>query len=157
MFREVRRKDREISRREAEKILQKGAVGILCTVDENGQPYGVPLNYVYNDSKIYFHCAVEGHKLDNIRANNKVCFVVYDENEVIPDKFTIQYSSVVVYGKAEIVGESEKIEALKMIINKYSKDYIEEGNTYIEKAKGRTEAVKITVEHITGKRRLPQG
>jgi nitroimidazol reductase NimA-like FMN-containing flavoprotein (pyridoxamine 5'-phosphate oxidase superfamily) len=54
----VRRKDREITSKEAIAILDAAEYGILSTVGEDGQPYGVPLCYAYKDNAIYFHCAV---------------------------------------------------------------------------------------------------
>ncbi len=66
MFKEMRKKDREVLGEDIEKILTNGEYGVLATVGENGYPYTVPLSYVYQDNSIYFHCAKEGHKLDNI-------------------------------------------------------------------------------------------
>ncbi len=56
----MRRIDREISEHEAVELLHKAEYGVLSTVDKSGQPYGVPLSYVYKDNAIYFHCAVDG-------------------------------------------------------------------------------------------------
>ena len=72
----MRRKDRALSRQEALDILNKGEYGILSTVSADGQPYGTPINFCLINDCIYFHCAKEGHKLDNISANSKVCFCV---------------------------------------------------------------------------------
>lgn len=51
---------------EATAILDVAEFGVLSTIGNDGQPYGVPLNYIYKDRAIYFHCAVAGQKLDNI-------------------------------------------------------------------------------------------
>ncbi|MBI5895396.1 MAG: pyridoxamine 5'-phosphate oxidase family protein [Desulfobacterales bacterium] len=56
----MRRKDKEIAADEAVKLLAEGEYGILSTVDDAGQPYGIPINYVYKDHHIYFHCALTG-------------------------------------------------------------------------------------------------
>jgi hypothetical protein len=52
----VRRKDRGIGTREAIEILDSAEYGVLSTVDKDGQPYGIPLSYVYKNNSIYFHC-----------------------------------------------------------------------------------------------------
>lgn len=62
MFKQMRRKEREIENIEAEEILKNGEYGVLSTVGENGYSYGVPLSYVYLNNSINFHCALEGQK-----------------------------------------------------------------------------------------------
>lgn len=64
MFYEMRRKDRLLTEKEAKEILSEGEYGVLSTIGEDGYPYGVPVNYVYLNDSIYFHCAADvGHKL----------------------------------------------------------------------------------------------
>ncbi|NLB53024.1 MAG: hypothetical protein GX808_08820 [Syntrophomonadaceae bacterium] len=62
----------ELTNTEAIELLKAGEYGVLSSVSENGYAYGVPLNYVYFDNSIYFHCAAEGRKLDDIKKNDKV-------------------------------------------------------------------------------------
>ncbi len=57
-------------------ILTRSRVGRLATAGRDGYPYVTPVNYVYQKGLIYFHCAHKGEKLDNIRADNRVCFEV---------------------------------------------------------------------------------
>jgi uncharacterized protein len=66
-MRELRRKDRAITNDEAIAILRKTEYGVLSTITPDGKPYGVPLNFCYLDNSIYFHCAIEGRKIDNIK------------------------------------------------------------------------------------------
>lgn len=153
MFRELRRKDREIKDTEAIEILKNCDYGILSTVSENGYAYGVPISYVYMSNSIYFHCAKEGHKLDNIRNNNRVSFCVVGQTCILPDKFSTKYESVIIFGRAEEVFDDEKNIVLLEILNKYSQDYIEEGKEYIKKSGTGTKVIKIDIEHISGKAR----
>ena len=60
----MRRKDRAITEEEAMNLLNKSEYGVLSTVDENGEPYGVPMNFCIIEHCIYFHCAVEGQKIN---------------------------------------------------------------------------------------------
>lgn len=151
MFKEMRRKEKQTSLEEAVEILNRCQYGILSTVGENGYAYGVPLNYVYVDNKIYFHSAKSGNKLDNIKYNEKVSFCVVGETELLSDKFDTRYESVIVFGRAEEVDEGEKDYALMEIIKKYSSDFLEKGKKYLEKAGKQTRVIKINIEHMTGK------
>ena len=74
-------------------ILKQKTHGILALCDKKSFPYTVPLNYVYLNDKIYFHCANVGRKLDIIRQNNKASFCIINQDTVIPEKFTTAYSS----------------------------------------------------------------
>ena len=95
MFYEMRRKDRLLTEKEAREILSEGEYGVLSTMGENGYPYGVPVNYVYLNDNIYFHCAADvGHKLENIKYNNHVCFTVVTNESVLPEALTTKYDSV---------------------------------------------------------------
>lgn len=153
MFREMRRKDRSIDREQAENILEKGQYGVLSTAGENGYAYGVPLNYVYLGGNIYFHCAGEGVKLDNIAHNNKVSFCVVGDTKILADQFSCSYESVIVFGKAQEVHDKEKENALTALINKYSGEFFEKGMEYIKNAGMNTTVIKISIEHLTGKAR----
>jgi nitroimidazol reductase NimA-like FMN-containing flavoprotein (pyridoxamine 5'-phosphate oxidase superfamily) len=113
----------------------------------------VPLNYSYCGDAIYFHCALEGHKLENIEANPKVSFCVVGKTEVLPDKFATKYESVIVFGEAcEVMGD-EKQNGLVELVKKYSSGFMKEGLEYIEKIGGKARVYRITVETITGKAR----
>jgi nitroimidazol reductase NimA-like FMN-containing flavoprotein (pyridoxamine 5'-phosphate oxidase superfamily) len=153
MFKEMRRKDRSIDNEQAIKLLENGQYGILSTVGENGYAYGVPLNYIYHRGNIYFHCAAEGSKLDNIAYNNKVSFCVVGNTEPIPDKFSYRYESVIVFGRAVEVYDKEKEDALVALIQKYFGEFMEKGVEYIQKDGIKAKVIKINIEHLTGKAR----
>ena len=154
MFREMRRKDRELKDiRVITRILHDCEYGILSTISENGYPYGVPVDFVYINDSIYFHCATEGHKLNNILNNNKVSFCLVGQTQVLPDKFSTNYESVIIFGKAVEVFNDEKNMALSEILNKYSPEYIEKGKKYIKNTITNVKVIKIKIEHLTGKAR----
>jgi nitroimidazol reductase NimA-like FMN-containing flavoprotein (pyridoxamine 5'-phosphate oxidase superfamily) len=145
-------------------ILEKSNYGILGLHGDEGYPYAVPVNYTYLDGKIYIHCALKGHKLDAIRRNDKVSFTVVDHEEVLPDLFDTAYASVIVFGRARLLVDGDKLDtdydetqnslkqrALKSILDKFSPDYLEEGNETLKKEWKLTQVIEITVEHITAK------
>ncbi|MBX4270062.1 pyridoxamine 5'-phosphate oxidase family protein [Clostridium estertheticum] len=151
MFNEMRRKDRELKNDEVIEILKNNTYGVLSTVSENGYPYGVPISYTFFNNSIYFHGAIKGHKLDNILNNNKVSFCVVGRTQILPDKFSTEYESVIVFGRAIEVFDDEKNTALLEVLDKYSVDYIEQGKEYIQKASKATKVMKINIEHTSGK------
>jgi len=152
MFREMRRKDKMKTYEEAVQILGECTNGVLSVIGDGGYPYGVPVSYIYNDGKIYFHCAGEGHKLDAIKADSRVSFTVVGADEIAPEKFTTMYKSVIAFGKASIIDtDEEKMAALNLIREKYSGNFPKEGAEYIEKFWDKTTVVVIEIEHMTGK------
>lgn len=149
----MRRKDRMITDEEALSILEKGEYGILSTVSPDHEPYGVPLNYSLINGHIYFHCAVEGRKIENMRHNPRVSFCVVGRTEVMPEKFGTRYESCMVTGLAcEALGEEKQL-ALEGLIRKYSGAFFTEGLTYIEKSGNRTRVFKVAIESVSGKAR----
>ena len=151
-MRAMRRKDKEIGTDEAINLLTKCEYGVLSTVGNDGQPYGVPLNYTYKDNCIYFHCALKGHTIDNIDDNPKVSFCTVGNTEVLPSEFSTNYVSAVAFGVASEVQGTERYDALVLLLEKFSPGFIEEGKKYIEKLDKVTKVIKIQIQHISGKK-----
>ena len=154
MDHQMRRKDRDAGQEQAWRVLNDGHYGVLSTVSADGQPYGVPLHYCLMDRAIYFHCALEGHKLDNLAHNGRVSFCVVGMARVMPEKFATLYESAVVLGTAAEIFGAEKQKALEALVDKYSPDYRAQGLEYIEKLKSRARVFKLTPEKLTCKARL---
>lgn len=154
MFTSMRKKSRQIDSTERVKsLLKNGEYGVFSSIGSDGYPYGVPVNYVYVKNNIYFHCAVDGKKLENIAFNSKGSFCVVTNSNVISNEFATSYTSIIAFGTtSEVIGD-EKDESLLEIIKKYSPDFVKEGKEYIAKAKNATKVIKLNVEHITGKER----
>lgn len=152
MFRKIKLKDRAVDDEKAIKILLKGSYGVLSTTGEDGYPYGVPLNYTYFDNCICFHCAQQGHKLDNIKFNEKVSFCVVTCSDVLANKFDTDYESAIAFGRAnEVTDKSEKKDILLSVIKKYSKNYLDAGMNYMKKYWDETKVIKIKIDHFSGK------
>jgi nitroimidazol reductase NimA-like FMN-containing flavoprotein (pyridoxamine 5'-phosphate oxidase superfamily) len=149
----LRRKDRAISEAQAKALLTKAEYGILSTVSVDGQPYGVPLNFCILEKFIYFHCAIEGRLIENIKNNPSVSFCAVGDTEILPDKFGTKYESVVVSGNIEEVFDAEKQTGLEGFLAKYSSDFMEQGLQYIEKLRERTRVFRMAICDISGKAR----
>jgi nitroimidazol reductase NimA-like FMN-containing flavoprotein (pyridoxamine 5'-phosphate oxidase superfamily) len=152
MFREMRRKKQLLSEAETIEILQSCKSGVLAVAGDNDYPYAVPLSFAYKDGKLFFHFAKAGHKIDSIVKNDKVSFCVIKTDNVVQKTFTTHFRSAIVFGKARILTEdSEKRYALECLVEKYSPDYITEGQSEIERAWNRVCVAEVNIEHMTGK------
>lgn len=150
-MKKLRRQDKQMSSVDVARLLTQAEYGVLSTAGEDGQPYGMPLNYVFKENAIYFHCALIGHKLDNIEKNPKVSFCVVGDVEVLPAEFSTNFVSAVVSGVASEVQGNERYNALEWLLEKYSSNFMEEGKKYIEKLDKATKVIKIEVQHMSGK------
>ena len=150
-MKKMRRADLGIETDEAIKLLTECEYGVLSTAGNDGQPYGVPLNHAFEDNCIYFHCALKGHKIDNIDANPKVSFCVVGNTEVLPSKFATIYSSAVAFGVASEIQGTERYDALVLLLEKFSSEFMEEGKKFIEEKNKATKVFKIEIQHISGK------
>jgi nitroimidazol reductase NimA-like FMN-containing flavoprotein (pyridoxamine 5'-phosphate oxidase superfamily) len=147
----MRRNDRETSQTQTEDVLARGEYGTLSTVCEDGSPYAVAVNYVWWNSHLYFHCAIDGHKLSNIRRDERVCFTVVTDTAMQPEKLTTAYKSAVVFGIAKEVYGQEKNTALMKLVEKYAPGSNDAGRQCIAQSGDVTTVVCITPLCITGK------
>lgn len=153
MFREMRRKRQQMDAADCIELLKNGTSGVLAVNGEDGYPYTVPLNYVYEDGKLYFHCATSGHKMDAILKDGKVSFCVVGMEQIVPSKFTTYYQSVVVFGKASVVEEdAEKMEAAVKLADRFSPEETHAArDAEISGAWKALSIVRIDIVHMTGK------
>lgn len=152
MFRELRRKRQLLPTNECVQILETGTSGVLAVSGDDGYPYAVPLSYVYCDSKIYFHCAKSGHKLDAVMRNPKVSFCVIDQDQIVPEEYTTYFRSVIVFGKIRILAEdTEKRAAIEKLAAKYSPMQEEGRKNEIDKEFPALCMLELSIEHMSGK------
>ena len=152
MFREMRRIKQVMSQKDSIEVLKRCTAGVLAVSGDDDYPYAVPLSYVYDDGKIYFHTAVSGHKMDAIARQEKVSFCVIDEDRIVPEEFTTYFRSVIAFGKARVLSDEEKTEALVKLCGKYSPDEDSEHvDEEIRKSFKSVAVVEITIDHLSGK------
>lgn len=153
MFREMRRKRQALSLPDCERILREGSAGVLALSGDDGYPYAVPISYVYDGDKLYFHSAKSGHKLDAVSRSSKASFCVIGRDEVVPAGYTTYFQSVIVFGTIRIIEEEpEKRTAIEKLARKYAPDDREEER---EKAILREWPffcmLEMTIQHMSGK------
>ncbi|MGI6203963.1 MAG: pyridoxamine 5'-phosphate oxidase family protein [Anaerovoracaceae bacterium] len=150
MFREMRRFRQLITKEACEKVLENEPRGVLSVHGEDGYPYGLPINFVYDDGKIYFHSANSGHKIDALKKDPRVSFCVYDEGYVTEGKLGLNIRSVIIFGRIRFITDIEEAkEKLRILGLKYhSEDYIKDE---VEKQASVVQMLELTIDHMTGK------
>ena len=151
MFREMRRFKQALTEEECADILRRERRGVLAVLGDDGYPYAVPLNFVYEDGKIYIHCAGEGHKIDAIRRCDKASFCVTEPGERAPGEWWFKVRSVIAFGRVRMLEDRDEVlSRVRALGLKYAApDYVEKE---IQKDGKRVQCLELTIEHMTGKR-----
>ena len=150
MERKMRRFRQELSENESLEILKRGKVAVMAVAGNDDYPYAIPLNYVYDNGYVYLHSASQGHKIDALKKNPKCSLCVVDMDDVIPEKFTSYFRSVIAFGNAEFVtSEAAKIKALRLLCEKYSPGF--NPSDEINKSLKSVTVIAIRLEKVTGK------
>ncbi len=153
MFRSIRQKRNEISTDEAKELLRSSRRGILAVNGDDGYPYAIPINYLYDEDahKIVFHGAKAGYKVDCLKVCDKVCFTVYGNERIQEESWAPFLQSTVVFGRCHLV---ENQEATMMLIKKFAMKYYPDEKLVDEAVASSGRAVQmfeIEIEHMSGK------
>lgn len=172
----MRRKDREMNREFGLEVIDKSRYGVISMINEDNEPYGIPLSIVRDENILYFHSAMDGRKVKVFEKNSNVSVAFIGEtkipenytkdelDEIVKDEskavllissvFTTQYESAVVKGKVKLVeDEEEKIKAMKLICEKYTPTKMDYFNIAIKAGLKKANVYGIEIEEITAKRK----
>ncbi len=150
-MRPMRKANRQKDAQWSYEVFDKAPYMTLSMIRPDGTPYGLPLNVVRKDNlTFYFHCAAEGEKIDCLRQNPIVslsavsrCTPKYEE---VKNNFTEYYNSAIAIGRVEFVTDrAEKIEALRLLCERFLPQYMTHFNEAITRSLERTTIVKITL------------
>lgn len=149
----MRRSRQQLNEQEALEVLDQATSGVLSLVDPDGLPYGVPLSFVREEDHLYFHCAMQGRKLECIKSHPVGSFCVIGADEIVPEKFTTVFLSAMVSGPLCLVQEDdEKRKALLLLTAKYCSNIPEElHQAEIGGAFGRTAVLRLDIQSLSGK------
>ena len=151
--RPLRRKDRAVSEAEAWAILQEATWGVLSTVGPDGWPYGVPLNHVVVEGRLYAHAAATGHKLDNLAGEPRASYCAVAEAEVRPAALSTRYASAILFGRVRLVADkAERLRALRALGERFAPGETEALEASLTREGPRTAVLRLDPERITGKR-----
>lgn len=139
---------------ECERILDSHDVGLLVMC-RDGEPYAVPMNHAYHDGKLYFHCATTGKKLDMIRANPRVSYVVDREigDPAVAETSRMchrDWESVIVYGSARVIEDPEELRRAFLTFGRHYDPNFE----FSERALANTRAIIIEIDSMTARREV---
>ncbi len=146
--------------KEMTEVLKSSEVGRLALSDSS-KPYIVPLNFLYQNGKIAFHCALGGKKLDIISKNPNCCFEVDEFMGEVSYHYdslcNLDFDSVLVFGKARIENDERlKLQFFEKLHSKYKELYrkpISEGGVRFDKTRLHEACcVVIDIEELTGRR-----
>ncbi len=148
----MRRREKQITEtKQVEEILAQAQVCRLAMVD-NGHPYVVPLNFGYRDGALYFHSALEGRKMDVLKADPRVCFEVDElvkmNKAAQACDWGVSFRSVIGTGTARMLETAaEKKAGLDIIMAQYSNRSFD----YPEEKLAKTAVIQVTIHEMTGK------
>lgn len=155
MERTMRRFKQLLSEEESLEILCSATSGVLSLCGEDGMPYGVPLSHVYEDGKLYFHSALNGHKVDLIRQNSNASFTVIAQDDIHPETYTTYFRSVITFGNIRIIDDDiEKKRILEVLGRRCNPNDDESLNEELIKGFKRCLALEFTIERMTGKQSI---
>ena len=154
------------SKEKIKEFLDKEHVGRIASIDENGFPQIIPMNFVFLDDVIYMHSHTRGEKLENVSRNDKVGFEVDRELEFLPSYFEdpknasladTLYISVVIKGKGEMVKDNdEKTNALNGLMKKYQPEGRYEPISPEMAVLDEVAVIKVTPDSMKGKYKIGQ-
>ena len=149
----MRRKRQLLSEKESIDVLARGTAGVLALLGDDDYPYAVPISYIYDNSKIYFHGAKAGHKIDAIKKCGKASCCVIDQDNIIPEEYTTYFRSVIAFGKVRILDDEKEIrEAIeKLAIKYYPNDSEANREKSINKEWKPLCMMEFSIEYLTGK------
>lgn len=152
VFRPMRRFKQELPEQECLEILDKAYRGFLSVVGDGGYPYAVPINFLYSDGHLWFHCALEGHKLDAIKACDKACFTVIDDPVKEENDWWYHVRSVICFGRIHMVENNvQRLSMLRALGMKYFPEGYDIEADMVKNGP-RAAMLDFEIEHISGKR-----
>ena len=153
MFRKMLRSKQALSQEDCAQVLRQEMRGVLSVLGDDGYPYGMPMNYLYDETNgcLYFHGGRFGHKIDALRRCDKASFCVYDGGYRREGEWALNIRSVIVFGRLRpVTEEARAMDISRKLSYKFTADenYISEE---ILRAGPRTLGWEPIPEHITGK------
>lgn len=154
MFREMRRKNQQVSEVDCKKLLLEEKRAAFSVLGEHGYPYTIPINFYYDeaDGKIYFHGSKTGHKAQAISNCSKVCFTVWNQGYKKEGCWEWNATSVVIFGRAYIVQDPSIVyDKLQKLTTKYYPSQEEVDKAMASPSMNHVQLFAIDIEHMTGK------
>ena len=151
VFRPMRRCKQALPEQECREILTRAYRGTLAVIGDGGYPYALPINFLYADGHIWFHCALEGHKMDAVKMCDKACFTVIDEPVKEENDWWYHVRSVICFGRIRVVTEEgERLARLGQLGAKYFPEGYDLHSDLVKNGP-RAAVLDFSVDHMSGK------
>lgn len=153
MFRPLRRHAQQLPEAETITLLEKGSSGTLALHGDDDYPYAVPLSYAYANGNLYFHAALSGHKIDAINKNTKASFCLIAQDDVVPERYTTRYQSVICFGNIRFLETAdERRAAMNLLVERYAPlESAEKSQLKITEDDAAMTIFCLDIEYMTGK------
>ena len=151
MFREMRRKKQQLTQEECIELLKTRPRGVMAVLGDDDYPYTIPMNFIYRDGRLYFHCAQSGHKLDAIMRHDKATFCVMDDGFRREGEWALNIRSVICFGRVRRVTDMQAMtEHVRSLGVKYNPDP-QDVEREIRESMHHVCVLEMEIEHMTGK------
>lgn len=148
----MRRFRQALPEQECREILAGAYRGTLSVIGDGGYPYALPVNFLYADGHIWFHSALEGHKMDALKTCDKACFTVIDEPVKEADDWWYHVRSVICFGRIWVVtDDAERLARLRQLGAKYFPEGYDIDSDLVKNGP-RAAILDFEVDHMSGKR-----
>ena len=155
MTRPMRRVRQQLDDAACRDILIRNTSGVLALHGDDGYPYAVPLSYAWAEGMLIFHGAKSGHKLDAMRRDDRASFCVIDADDVVPERYTTHYRSVICFGRMRVIEDAEEMRRVIMMLGeKYWPGHPAEAGAEFDGAMSRLCVFVMDVETMTGKQAI---
>lgn len=172
----MRRKDREMSSEFGIEVIDGAKYGVVSMIDEDNEPYGIPLSIVREGNTLYFHSAIDGKKVRIFEKNSRVSVAFVGETKIpeiytneeldeiakdeakaillVSNVFSTEYESAIAKGRIRLVeDEEEKIRAMRLICEKYTPTKMDYFHMAVKSGLEKTNMYGIEIEEVTAKRK----
>lgn len=151
----MRRFKQQLTTEQSIETLRHSTSGVLALCGEDMRPYGVPLSHVYDNGKLYFHSALNGHKIELLAQNSNASFTVIAQDEIHPEAYTTYFRSAIAFGPVRIIeDDAEKMAALEILGRRCNPHDSEGLAKEIARGFSRCTMLEMSIERLTGKQAI---
>ena len=158
-FHVQRHADREIyDRLDIEKLLDSQYVAHVGFVDpEVNQPFVIPMGFARDNNRILIHGSTGSRIMMAISSGIDLCVTITQLNAIVVARSafnsSMNYESVMIFGKARVLTDGEKRLALEKISNKLIPGLWDYGRPMTNKESAATMIVELALDKISAKKR----
>ena len=139
-----------VSREKIDKFIKECSV-VRIGMISGGEPYIVPLNFVYFEEYVYFHCADTGRKVEAIRENPLVCLEFDEMHGIAEESADTFYTSIIAWGSAL---EEKNPDTAKKVLEQICSKYLKKPKVVTDEMVAGTTIVSVRINRVTGKENL---